>query len=126
MPEPARPIWGWTGPARGLLIVAAGSLSIALLLASWRSPAASEVVPFAPLVVDPNSAPAAVLEALPGIGPVLASRVVEGRDAAPFRSLADLDRRVKGIGPVTAAALKPFLRFDGPTPSPPTPKTGTD
>ena len=110
MPEPRpRPRWGWDGPARAMLIVALGLLSAAL---AWSSrPAGTDPTPLRPLLVDPNTAPAPVLGALPGLGPVLSGRIVEGREAAPYRSLADLERRVKGIGPVKAAALKPHLRF---------------
>jgi hypothetical protein len=61
------------------------------------------------LRVDPNTAPAAVLETLPRIGPAMARRIIAAR---PFTSLDDLDRRVYGIGPVTRAALAPYLRFD--------------
>ncbi len=63
------------------------------------------------LVVDPNTAPPEVLATLPRIGPALAGRIVAARDDRPFRSLADFDARVRGIGPVTLAALRPFLRF---------------
>jgi competence protein ComEA len=49
--------------------------------------------------VDVNRASAADLESLPGIGPALARRIVEHREAhGPFRSVDDLDR-VSGIGP---------------------------
>ena len=111
MPEGRpRPMWGWTGPARGMLILALGVLSASL---AWSSrPSRFEAVALAPLRVDPNSAPASVLAALPGLGPVLSGRIVEARGAGPFRSADDLDRRVKGIGPVKSAALKPFLRFE--------------
>lgn len=48
--------------------------------------------------VDLNRASAAELDALPGIGPVLASRIVAYREAnGGFRSVRDL-RRVQGIG----------------------------
>jgi competence ComEA-like helix-hairpin-helix protein len=48
--------------------------------------------------VDVNQATAADLRRLPGIGPVLASRIVESRDAqGPFTTIEDL-RRVSGIG----------------------------
>jgi competence protein ComEA len=48
--------------------------------------------------VDLNRASAAELDALPGIGPVLASRIVAYRDAhGGFGSVRDL-RRVQGIG----------------------------
>ena len=44
--------------------------------------------------INVNTATLDELEALPGIGPVIARRIVEGR---PYRSVDDLDR-VKGIG----------------------------
>jgi len=64
------------------------------------------------LVVNLNTAPPAVLAALPRLGPSLVNRIVTARERAPFRSLDDLDARVQGIGPATIVALKPFLRID--------------
>lgn len=53
-----------------------------------------------------NSADAAALDALPGIGEVTAERIVASRDeAGPFASLDDLDR-VSGIGPATIESLR--------------------
>jgi competence ComEA-like helix-hairpin-helix protein len=53
-----------------------------------------------------NRASARDLEALPGIGPSLAERIVEERKkAGPFRSPRDLVR-VKGIGPKKQAAIQ--------------------
>jgi DNA uptake protein ComE-like DNA-binding protein len=46
---------------------------------------------------------------LPEIGENLAQRIVETRRDATFRSLADFDRRVKGIGPLTIAKISPYL-----------------
>lgn len=55
--------------------------------------------------VNVNGADAAALEALPGIGPVLAERIVADRAAnGPFVSIQDLDR-VSGIGPSLVARL---------------------
>ncbi|MDQ6888624.1 MAG: helix-hairpin-helix domain-containing protein [Gemmatimonadota bacterium] len=52
------------------------------------------------------------LEQLPGIGPVLASRVVSARDSGgPFGSLESLRRRVKGIGPRLGMRLQPHVTF---------------
>lgn len=52
-----------------------------------------------------NTATAAELDSLPGIGPVLAERIVAYRDAeGPFRSVDQLDD-VPGIGPAIAAEL---------------------
>jgi DNA uptake protein ComE-like DNA-binding protein len=64
------------------------------------------------LVVDPNSAPRGVLVALPRLGPVLVDRIITEREIRPFASLDDFDRRVKGIGPVTAASLAPYFKFE--------------
>jgi competence protein ComEA len=53
-----------------------------------------------------NRASAQDLEALPGIGPSLAKRIVEERErAGPFRSPRDL-LRVRGIGPKKQAAIQ--------------------
>jgi DNA uptake protein ComE-like DNA-binding protein len=72
-------------------------------------------VAFPSLLVDANSAPMPVLGALPGLGPVLAGRIVAAREVKPFGSIDDFDRRVYGIGPAKVSALRPFLRF-GPSP----------
>jgi DNA uptake protein ComE-like DNA-binding protein len=45
-------------------------------------------------LIDINAATQAELESLPGIGPVIARRIIEGR---PYRSVAN-PIRVKGIG----------------------------
>ena len=56
-------------------------------------------------LVDLNAATAADLDALPGIGPVLAERIVEHRErTGRFRSVEQLDD-VPGIGPATYAEL---------------------
>lgn len=58
--------------------------------------------------IDVNRAGAEELQRLPGIGPVLASRIIAAREKAPFRTIDDLDR-VSGIGPKTLAKLRPFV-----------------
>jgi competence protein ComEA len=55
--------------------------------------------------IDINRASPEDLARLPGIGPTLAKRIVEGR---PFASVADL-RRVKGIGAKTLEKLRPHV-----------------
>jgi DNA uptake protein ComE-like DNA-binding protein len=68
------------------------------------------------LRVNPNTAHVADLELLPGIGPVLANRLVERRTQPPaapaYRDMEDIDN-VAGFGPVRIEQLRPFLRFDG-------------
>ncbi len=60
-------------------------------------------------LVNVNTADAATLERLPGIGPVLARRILAARSEAPFSSLDDL-ARVRGIGAKTIASLRPYIR----------------
>ncbi|MBR9991363.1 MAG: helix-hairpin-helix domain-containing protein [Gemmatimonadetes bacterium] len=54
--------------------------------------------------IDPNTAPAADLVRLPGVGPSLAERIIEERERAQFRYLEDLTR-VRGIGLTLATAM---------------------
>jgi competence ComEA-like helix-hairpin-helix protein len=75
--------------------------------------------------IDPNTATAAELTTLPGIGPKRAADIIALRKELsadtdthqPFRSADDLEL-VKGIGPKTVAKLGPYLRFNN-QPAPP-------
>lgn len=58
-----------------------------------------------------NTASADALTALPGVGPAIAARIIEERARGPFRDLADFERRVRGIGPKTAAKIGPAASF---------------
>jgi DNA uptake protein ComE-like DNA-binding protein len=60
--------------------------------------------PTPPPAVDLNRATAEELEALPGIGPVLAARIVAARAERPFDDVAAL-QRVSGVGPSLLAKL---------------------
>lgn len=61
------------------------------------------------LPLDLNADSAADLERLPGIGPVLAERIVADRARrGPFASVRAL-ARVPGVGPVTVAAIRPLV-----------------
>ncbi len=60
--------------------------------------------------IDVNQADAAELQKLPGVGPVMASRIIAEREKSPFHNPEDL-RRVSGIGPKTLEKLRPFVRF---------------
>jgi hypothetical protein len=62
--------------------------------------------------IDPNTADAATLEALPGVGPGRARALVEARGDSPYCRPKDLER-VKGIGPRTLEAVEPWLVFGG-------------
>jgi competence protein ComEA len=97
-----------------------GLAGLAGLLA-WRHPQPRGVMPAASGAawdaglasarqVDVNTADAAQLERLPGIGPALARRVIAEREThGPYARPQDLTR-VQGIGPRTADALAPYLR----------------
>lgn len=64
--------------------------------------------------VDLDRASAVELEALPGIGPALAARIVAHRDSAgPFGHLAALCA-VRGVGPVLVERLRPLVTFSVP------------
>jgi competence ComEA-like helix-hairpin-helix protein len=65
-------------------------------------------------VVDLNRAGLAELDALPGIGPVLAGRILQHRAAhGPFREPEDL-LAVPGIGPRLFERLRPRIRVGSP------------
>jgi len=67
--------------------------------------------------IDPNRAPPAELDRLPGVGPAVADRIVaEREEGGAFRSAAELDR-VRGIGPATVRRLEPHLDFSAAPPA---------
>ena len=55
--------------------------------------------------IDVNKASPAELEALPGVGPALSTRIVAERQKSPFKNWADMIQRVRGVGPASAAKL---------------------
>ena len=64
--------------------------------------------------IDVDRASASEIDALPGVGPVIAKRVLAERDSnGPFGCLQALTS-VKGIGPATVRRLDTLLAFSGP------------
>jgi len=85
--------------------------SSVLFLLVWLLPAQ-----LAPEPLDLNSASAWQLEALPGVGPATAARIVEFRETyGPFGSTEGL-LEVAGIGPTTLEGLQGMVSVGAPAP----------
>ena len=65
-------------------------------------------------VVNLNTAPAATLSLLPGVGPAKAAAIVRYRARRPFRTVDELVR-IRGIGRKQVRALRPHLAVSGPS-----------
>jgi competence protein ComEA len=116
----------WTPKQRLALSLLIAGILLYLLIRYQISPAQiSNPQPSNPLhsdelldKLDPNTASASDLAALPNLGPAMARRILEDREQfqkqhpnqIPYRELKDLER-IKGIGPATLENLRPYLRF---------------
>lgn len=58
-----------------------------------------------------NTAPAAELQKLPGIGPVLAERIIAHRNKSGDFATVDQLMDVKGIGPAKLDRMRPFVKL---------------
>jgi competence ComEA-like helix-hairpin-helix protein len=66
-------------------------------------------------LIDINTADAALLDTLPGIGPAYATRIVDYRSAhGPFARIEDI-QNVSGIGPSTFADIKSLITVGSPS-----------
>ena len=63
-----------------------------------------------PQLIDLNTATAAQLETLPGVGPVLARRIIAYRDSAGRFANTDALLAVKGVGPAMLKRVQPLVR----------------
>ena len=123
----ARPPQVWSPASRSLIATLMLAALAVLSAADWRDPA---LLPDPPTDgprsaelssrLDPNTADAAALSALPGLGEGRARSIVDYRAAfaarhagrLPFASPRDL-LPIKGIGPSTVNNLGPYLSFSG-------------
>lgn len=84
----------------------------------WPSPIAEQKVQPPPIIEAPpsgrpqtiniNRADAEALQIIPGIGPVLARRIIEYRRTRPFKRTDDLIE-ISGIGPKTLEKMRPWV-----------------
>ena len=98
----------WGKPPAGHFAPLSVARDSSLTLAGIQ-PRASDLRDSVRLTLDLNQATAAALDGLPGIGPVLAGRIVERRlRAGPYRQVEDL-LEVTGIGPRLLDRLRPLV-----------------
>jgi competence protein ComEA len=105
-------------------LVAPIALALACLVgntavAAGPQPTGDEVARFDAAVtlegqININTASAAELELLPGVGPSIAGRIVSYRAKHPFKQRNNI-MRVKGVGPKTFDKIKEFLVVEGDT-----------
>jgi competence protein ComEA len=89
------------------------AVAVAALLALAAAPVAAAEAPSG--VVNVNTASAEQLDLLPGVGPAIASRILDYRQKnGAFKSLDDL-MLVQGIGEKSFAKMKPYLTLTGST-----------
>jgi competence ComEA-like helix-hairpin-helix protein len=79
-----------------------------------RTRALPVTAPRVPAIVDLDKATLTEIEALPGIGPALAGRIVRHRDSAGTFGSVEALCLVRGIGPALAEKLRPLVTFTGP------------
>ncbi|MDA0214323.1 MAG: helix-hairpin-helix domain-containing protein [Planctomycetota bacterium] len=110
-------VWGcsrrwWRLSKSSITILAIGGLAVSVsaiipLVLDRISPAIRVEAPS--FQIDLDRADEATLALLPGIGPVLAARIVEDRNRlGAFGGIAGLNR-VRGIGPAISAGIEPFV-----------------
>ena len=93
----------------------AGAAALALLLMSSpvleavQTPAQDVAKPSSSSLINLNAATAAELEKLPGVGPAMATRILEYRQkSGGFKKIEEL-MNVKGIGEKSFLKMKPLV-----------------
>src|SRR5512137_2714601 len=95
------------------VIVLLGALLCQPVIAGQQPPAETGKAAVQP-TVNLNTATATQLESLPGVGPTLATRIIEHRQKnGPFKKVEEL-MNVKGIGEKNFLKLKPLVTVTPP------------
>lgn len=98
-------------------VITALALGALTLVVPSAGPAHAEEATVAPAAahVNINTAPADALALLPRVGPAVAARIIEFREAnGDFETAADL-MLVRGVGEKTFALLEPYVTVSGDT-----------
>ncbi len=99
-------------PRGGMLFLVGAGLLLAALFTPPQSGPLTRDTEIARLRLDPNTASAAELMLLKGVGPATAQRIVQARGAAPIRQEDDLDA-IPSIGPGKISRMRPGLILPG-------------
>lgn len=115
---PIRPPRSWLRERDQWTLAAAAACSLLAMFAWWwiEGGHRGELIEIdrepplrAKFLVDVNRAEWAELVQLPGVGPILANKLIAERETnGSFNGVEDL-RRVDGIGPRTLERMKPYL-----------------
>jgi competence ComEA-like helix-hairpin-helix protein len=107
--------WQWNQPQLMALLVLSALLAILAISTVWARPVVPDSLGDYGRThwehIDPNTASWASLQRLPGVGPVLASRIIaHRRQGNHFTTIHDMDD-VKGIGEVRMRRIEPYVHF---------------
>jgi competence ComEA-like helix-hairpin-helix protein len=112
---PAATAWPHAAQLAAAFLLGAAFALLSVRLLQGRGGRPLDISPGPTL--DLNRAAAGELLQLPGVGPALATRIAETRDArGGFQSTDDL-RSVPGVGPARMEKVRPWVKADGPEPS---------
>lgn len=99
-------------PARGAAPLLGAAVSGSVAGSGTTAPAAPAPSAMTAALIDLNLADSALLDTLPGIGPVTAAAIIAAREAAPFTSVEELSSRGV-VGPATYEGIRALVTVGG-------------